>query len=96
MLPPSGMKVVESGFYSSIQDYPGRAAKHAWLGLELAPLPPQLRLRVDMVALGLVEQQLVNLGHVVGAADVLAHADARELGHGVGEGGDREDAPGDS
>ena len=46
--------------------------------------------RLVRVALGLVEQQLVNLGHIVGAADVLAHADARELGHRVGEGGDRE------
>lgn len=32
MEPPSGMKVVHPGFYSSIQDYPGRSAKNGQLG----------------------------------------------------------------
>jgi urea carboxylase len=32
MQPPTGMKVVDAGLYSSIQDYPGRAAKNGELG----------------------------------------------------------------
>ena len=32
MLAPSGVRVADAGFYSSIQDYPGRAAKDGQLG----------------------------------------------------------------